>query len=109
MNDTQYRNTTQKQVAETAKAMIDGRMHYLEGAIKLEALRHKVGAYENDPSFSVWTAILSEIDQLQIGRDPKKWTKALLKKKEIEIGKSIQWAKEISLVHCEELVRRYQP
>lgn len=96
------------EICMTAKAMLNGTINYLAGTIEIERLRHEVGAYENDPDFMPFVAILSEIDQLGIGRKPERWPSDVVNATRLEIKQSISWAKEISLPSCEALTLRYE-
>ena len=94
-------------IAEVTQKMLDSSLPYLVGAITLESLRHEVGAYENDPDFMPFVAILSEINSLPFDAMNLPWSdedKAIYKE---EIDASTVWAKEFSLSHCESLHRRY--
>ena len=66
------------------------------------------GAYANDPDFIVFVAILSEIDSLPFESPRQEWSAEELARYEPEIKKSIEWAKEISLVQCESLAQRFR-
>lgn len=98
----------QHEVARIARAMLDGSIHYLVGAMALEALRHDVGAYENDPDFMPFVAILSDIDQLPCDTESDGWVVAGMESCSSEIEASIKWAKEISITQCESLAQRYR-
>lgn len=100
--------TPQYQIYQTASAMLDGSMNYLAGAIEIEHLRHDIGAYENDPAFMPFIAILAEVDELGIGRDPSKWRKAVANATAPAIAEAIVWAKDLSLLECQSLVKRYK-
>jgi len=97
----------QARIGEVAQGMLDGSVHYLEGAIELASLRHDIGAYENDPDFFAFVAILSEVDSLPIGGPPHCWTKEDKLRYETEIQHSVAWAKEFSLMQCESLAERF--
>ncbi len=87
--------------------MIDGSINYLLGSIEICLHREEIGAYENDPDFVVFNAVLYEIHSLPFETTGRDW----LAKAETEhaalINTSIEWAKEISLAQCESLAKRY--
>ncbi len=85
--------------------MIDGDIEYLSGVVTLSELRHEVGAYENDPDFLPFLAILAELDRLGIGRKPETWSPVVFESADFK--HSTLWAKEISLEQCRSLARRY--
>lgn len=97
----------QERIGEVASGMLDGSVHYLEGSIELASLRHEIGAYENDPDFIVFVAILSEIDSLPQGRSRNDWSAEALAQHERKIKKSIEWAKKVSLSQCRSLAERF--
>lgn len=107
--DNQVRISHQQNIADIADDMLNGVIPYLQGAIQLEALRHRVGAYENDPDFMPFVAILSEIHSLPFDALNLPWSEQDVKTHSEEIAASTEWAKEISLVQCQSLLRRYSP
>lgn len=107
--DDQARVSHQKKIADIAGEMLNGAIPYLQGAIQLEALRHRVGAYENDPDFMPFVAILSEIHSLPFDAFSIPWREQDIKKYSEEIAASTEWAKEISSAQCQSLLRRYSP
>lgn len=96
-----------KRVGQVARAMLDGSLHYLVGALELEQLRHELGAYENDPDFIAFIAVKMDVesidntDQLLIDLDH------LSQEESDTIEASVNWAKSISLMHCQALADRY--
>lgn len=94
-------------VHELASGMLDGSIHYLEGAIELASLRFEVEVPEDDQDFIAFTAVASEIDHLPIGEPRRYWSKVALERHEPEIQESIKWAKEFSLPQCKSLLERF--
>jgi len=96
-----------KRAGQVARAMLDGSMHYLIGALELEQLRHEIGAYENDPDFMPFVAVkmdvesIDNIDQLLLDLDH------LSSEEGDIIEASVNWAKSISLTQCQALADRY--
>ena len=107
MNHEEYIEERRKKVAETANGMLEGTIHYLEGALELSSLRHEVDVAEDDPDFNAFVAVASEIDHLPIGASKQQWSKESLERHEPEIQETIKWAKEFSLNQCKSLVERF--
>lgn len=107
MTHEEYIQKQRKRAAEVASGMLDGSIHYLEGAIELSALRFEVGLPEDDKDFLAFTGIASEIDHLPIGSVRQYWSREALARHEPEIQESISWAKELSLSACESIVARF--
>ena len=107
MSNEEYVKKKQDRIGEVALGMLDGSVHYLKGSIELASLRHEIGAYENDPDFFVFVAILSEIDSLPLESPRQEWSVEEIARHEPEIMKSIEWAKEISLPQCKSLAERF--
>ena len=103
----EYIEKQRKRAAEIASGMLDGSIHYLEGAIELSALRYEVGLPEDDKDFLVFSGIASEIDHLPIGAPRQYWSQEALNRHEPEIQESIKWAKEFSLSECKSIVARF--
>ncbi|MCH9690664.1 MAG: DUF2489 domain-containing protein [Gammaproteobacteria bacterium] len=107
MNHEEYIEKQRKRAAEVANGMLDGSIHYLEGAIELFSLRFEVGLPEDDKDFLAFTGIASEIDHLPIGTPRQYWSQEALDRHEPEIQQSIKWAKEVSLSECKSIVTRF--
>ncbi len=107
MSHEEYIAKKRKRAAEVASGMLDGSIHYLEGAIDLSALRFEVDVPEDDKDFLAFTGVASEIDHLPIGTPRQYWSQEALERHEQEIKESIRWAKEFSLSECESIVARF--
>ena len=107
MSQSVYIENSRKRAVEIASGMLDGSVHYLEGAIELSSLRFEVGLPEDDCDFIAFTGVASEVDHLPIGAPRQYWSKEALEKHEPEIQQSIKWAKEVSLSECKSLVARF--
>jgi len=107
MSHEEYVEKMRERVHEVAPGMIDGSIHYLEGAIELSSLRFQVDVSEDDQDFLAFTAVASEIDHLPIGPPRQYWSEEALKRHEPEIQESIKWAKEFSLPQCKSLSERF--
>lgn len=107
MSHEQYIERKRKRAAEVAGGMLDGTIHYLEGALELSSLRFEVGLPEDDKDFLAFTGVASEIDHLPVGTPRQYWSKEALARHEPEIQESIRWAKEVSLSECKSIVARF--
>lgn len=107
MSHEEYIVKMRERAVEVASGMLDGSIHYLEGAIELASLRFEVGLPENDKDFLAFTGVSSETDHLPIGSARQFWSEASLLRHEEEIEKSIKWAKEVSLSECKSIVARF--
>lgn len=94
------------ELIEVATAMIDGRMHLIDGCRRLTALRHEV---ENPDSevFMPIRAIDSETDHFPIGDVRKQCAPDYLERVDEEMGRYLADAKEDILTACQEIVRAY--
>ena len=107
MSREEYIEMKRKRAAEVASGMIDGSIHYLEGAIELSSLRFEVGLPEDDRDFIAFTGVASEVDHLPIGVSRQYWSQEALERHETEIQQSIKWAKKVSLAECKSIVARF--
>ena len=109
MSHEEYVEKKRQRAAEVARGMIDGSVHYLEGAIELSSLRFEVGLSEDDKDFLAFTVVSSEVDNLPIGSPRQYWSQEALGRHDPEIQKSIIWAKKVSLTECKSIVSRFNP
>ena len=96
-----------RRAAFVARGMLDGSIHYLEGAIELSSLRLGVGLPEDDKDFMAFVVVSSETDNLPIGAPRQHWSQEALDRHEPKIQQSIKWAKEFSLSKCKSIVARF--
>jgi len=96
-----------KRAASVARGMLDGSIHYLEGAIELSSLRLMVGLPEDDKDFMAFVLVSSETDHLPIGAPRLHWSQEALDRLEPEVQQSIKWAKEITLAECKSIMERF--
>ncbi|MGW8392110.1 DUF2489 domain-containing protein [Pseudoduganella sp. HUAS MS19] len=107
MSREQYVESVRLEVVETARAMLDGRLSYLLGARKLDALRHEANVNDDDADFMVFVAIASDTDDYPLGSVRELWDKQALEKLQPEIDSAERWAKEQSMSTCTKLVQRF--
>ena len=113
--------------------MIDERSAYLRGkivAICEAILREEMGAipgsrilnkleldllhqatfgwFDRDEDFSTFVAIDSETDHLPVDLERHNWSTEALERKDQEIAKAEQWAKELAFPACRKLIERFR-
>jgi len=104
MSNEEYVEKQRKRAVKVASGMLDGSIHYLEGAIELSSLRFEVSLPENDKDFLAFTGVISGIDHLPIGAPRQYWSLGALYLHEPEIQ---QWAKDVSLSECKSILARF--
>lgn len=94
------------ELVDVATAMIDGKMHLLEGVRKITALRHEV---ENPDAemFMPIRAVDSEADHFPVGDMRKQCAPEYLKRADEELSRYLADAKADILAACSEIVRAY--
>ena len=107
MTDTSSNAQAAHLIGVTAKAMLDGSAHYLQGAIELERLRHLIGAYENDPDFMAFVGVMAEINSLKLDTDKPNWVERATPAQQSAIAESVAWSKAVSWAQCQALAERY--
>jgi hypothetical protein len=96
-----------RQVVETVRAMLEGRLSFIEGTRRIGRLRFYVDLPEFDPDLTCFVAIDSETDALPFGDVRQHWQPAALAKLQPEIERSEQWARETGWAACELLIARF--
>ncbi|MGM0768354.1 MAG: DUF2489 domain-containing protein [Pseudomonadota bacterium] len=107
MSREEYVEKQRKRAAGVAIGMIEGSIHYLEGAIELSSLRFEVGLPDDDKDFLAFTGVASEVDHLPVGAPRQYWSQEALDRHEPEIQQAIKWAKDVSLSECKSIVARF--
>lgn len=107
MSREEYIAKQRKRAAKIASGMIEGSIHYLEGAIELSTLRFEVGLPEDEQDFLAFTEVDSEVDHLPIGSPSQYWSQQAIERHEPEIQQLIKWAKKVSLSECKSIVARF--
>ena len=96
-----------RQVMETARAMLDGKLSFIEGARRISGLRWDLDVPEFDPDIIAFVAIDSETDTLPFGEVREYWQPAALAALQPEIDCSEQWAKETGGKACQSVIDRF--
>ena len=95
-----------KEIGKRARAILSGKLSYLEGARKIFDLKH-VADLDLDPDTIPFTAIFSCTDALPLGEVRQHWMPEALEKLQPEIERMEQWAREYGQAACENLVKRF--
>jgi hypothetical protein len=94
-------------VVETARAMLDGRLSFIEGARRISGRKWDVDLPELDPDMVRFLLIDSETDTLPFGDVRPLWQPAALAKLQPEIERSGQWARATGWAACQSLTARF--
>jgi hypothetical protein len=81
-------------IAQHARAMLDGKLSFIEGARKIAGARFAAGL-DHDPDILVFAAIESDTDALPIGQVRESWQAEALAKAQPEIERAEKWAREM--------------
>lgn len=92
------------EVVALATAMLEDRLHLIEGARKLCALRHEVGDPENE-AFMPIRAIESETDHFPLGGMRDQCAVDYLRQMDAEMDQYLAAAKHDILLACREIIR----
>lgn len=87
-----------------ARAMLDGRLHLIEGTRRICALRHVVGQPENDV-FAPFRAIESETDHFPCGEMRIHCAADYLQQMDTDMNRYLEEARQEILAACEEIIR----
>ena len=106
MTEEQKRAHARQQILASARAMLDGRLSFIEGARRIAGWRLDVGLAEGDADLMTFVAIESETDTLPFGEVRQLWQPAALSRLQPEIDRAEKWAAEIGRQPCQNLIRR---
>ena len=107
MSDEAEVTATRQRIVETARAMLDGRLSFIEGERRMSRLRLDADLPEFDPDMIRFVAIDSETDTLPFGDVRQYWQPAALAKLQPEIERSEQWARDTGWAACQSLIARF--
>jgi hypothetical protein len=97
---------TKEKLAETAQALLSGKIPAIEGAREILRLWYQAGLPPDDDDITPFVAVDSETDALPLGRVRELWAPDALAKLQPEIDRAEQWARETILPHCERVIER---
>ena len=76
--------------------------------LELDLLHHATsGSFDRDEEFVTFVAIDSETDHLPVDLERRNWSTEALERKDQEIAKAEQWAKELAFPACKKLIERF--
>lgn len=107
MSREQYVQSVRNKVVETAQAMLEGEISYLEGARWLASLRHDASVRDDDEDFNVFVGIASETDDFPLGSVRELWDKQALDRLQPEIDAAEAWARKHAELVCQKLINRF--
>lgn len=99
--------TARKKAIAIARDILSGQKDILLGARELNSLRFTVGVPEDDPDFLCFVGIDSETDALPLGTARSMWARDALEKKDAEIDRARNWAREVGQAALENVLRRF--
>ena len=102
----QFEKSVAAQMVDAARAMLDGRHSFIEGAQKICSLAHQIGL-DRDLGLIAFIAVDSETDALPLGEVRKLWQAEALAKLQPEIDHAEAWARETCQSECEALIARF--
>lgn len=103
-----FSDRQRKKIAELAAQMLAGSLSFLEGAVEINRMRSSAELL-NDPDVLPFDLIDSETDRFPITPKTKKlWRADALEKLLPEIESAEEWAREIGVEHCRNLVSRFR-
>lgn len=96
-----------ERIGEMARAMLDGRVSFIQGARRINELSVAADVPFLDPDLSRFAVIDSETDTLPLGDVQKLWQPAALAALLPEIERSERWAREAGWAACQSLIARF--
>ena len=103
----QYMSEKRREVTNVAQLLRDKKINVVEGAMKLNALRHEVSQKDFDEDFMLFVAISSETDHLPVGHVREQYSSAALQKADAEIHDADKFYRSQVVVACEKLIARF--
>jgi hypothetical protein len=85
--------------------MLEGRLSFLEGAVRITQLRHNA-CLDDDEDASIFVAIESETDHLPLGEVQKLWDQDALEKLQPTIESWEKYARDEGLEACKRLAKK---
>jgi hypothetical protein len=95
-----------REIAQAARAMLDGSLSFIEGARRILQLRLEARLPDFDPDIAPFSGIDSETDALPIG-NRNIWSAEALARLQPEIERKERWAADFGAPHCLKLIDRF--
>lgn len=114
MSDEQRLVYLRGKVVAICEAILREEMQAIPGSrilnkLEMQLLHHRTfGWFERDEDFLPFVAIDSETDDLPVDLERHNWSAEALQRKDQEILKAEQWAKEIAFPACTKLIERFR-
>jgi hypothetical protein len=105
-NESEIANA-RRAIFDTAKAMLAGKLSYIEGARKIVAAKSLARLDELDADLLPFEGIDSETDALPFGVTKAHWQGAALEALQPEIDRLEAWARQLGEPYCRNLVARF--
>jgi hypothetical protein len=97
-----------RRLVEVAHAMLDGKLSFPEGAVRLHAIKNRlIGIAERDPDFGAFLLIMSETDHLPHEAQRPLWASEALARLEPEFKRTEEWARSFAPQACRNLIARF--
>ena len=105
--DLSYLEAQRRQVVAVAQDMLSSKRGIIEGARLLVRLRPTVTRDEFDPDFMPFVAIVSETDELPIGKERDLWASSALEEKDKIIRQVEETYREGAWAACRVIIERF--
>ena len=106
MKRTKELSPRRQELIDVARAMLDGKMHLIEGVRKMASLRYDIGE-PDDPIFHPILAIDSETDRFPLGQVRERYAPDALARIDQEMDRYLADARDDILSACKQIVRAF--
>lgn len=106
MRDEPIDPDTRSRLVALLRAMLEGKLSFIEGAVQVDALWRPLDDVWDD-DFAVFDEIESETYALPRSAQRHLWDPATLAELQPEIEQAERWADEYARAACERLLRRF--
>ncbi len=105
MSDVEARS----ELVALAQAMLDGKLTFLEGSVRVVALKEQISnVADDDPDFLAFVLISSETDHLPLAAQRSLWSSEALARLEPEFKSVEDWARSFALEACKNFITRFK-
>ena len=99
---------SRRRVVELAREILAGRLSYLEGAVQIYPLCHRLGGVpDSDPDVEAFCLIYSETDHLPLKAQRHLWSQAALDRLAPDIAGVETWAEGVAAEACRNFISRF--
>jgi hypothetical protein len=96
-----------KEVVALCRAMLDEKLSFFEGAVRICSLRAKLALPDADPDLLAFVLIESETDHLPPKRIQHRWSPGALERLQQDFERTETWARSFASEACENLIKRF--